>query len=75
MLSHVVLGSFLRVVLRLQVMAVSQMSVMPGLLVVARLVVLGGSRVVLCSLLMVPCCLAMMFSGFFRHGLSSLWKI
>jgi hypothetical protein len=75
MLEGVVLSSFVRVVFRLHVMAVRQMSVMPSLLVVTRLVVLGGSHMVLRSLLMVLCCLAMVFSGFFRHGLSSLGKI
>jgi hypothetical protein len=75
MLGGVVLSSFVRVVFCLHMMAVRQVSVMPGFLVVARIVVLGGSYMVLRSLLMVLCCLAMMFSGFFRHGLSSLLKI
>jgi hypothetical protein len=65
----VVLGCFLRVVLGLHMMAMSQMCLMPGLLVVARLVVLGGSQMILGSMLMMFCCLTMMFSGFFRHGL------
>ena len=72
MLGGVVLRSFVRVVFRLHVMAVRQVSVMPGLLVVARIVVLGGSHMVPRSMLMVLCCLAMMFNGFFRHGVSSL---
>ena len=46
MLGGVVLRSFVRVVFRLHVMAVRQVGVMPGLLVVARIVVLGGSHMV-----------------------------
>jgi hypothetical protein len=74
MLVSVVLRSFFRVVFGLHVMAVSQVSVVPGPLVVARVMVLGGSDMVLRSLLMVLCCLAMMVSGFFRHGSSSLLR-
>jgi hypothetical protein len=74
MLGSVMLGSFLRVVLRLHMMAMSQMCVVPGLFVVARFMVLRGNRMMLGSILMMFCCLTMMFSGFFRHGLSSLWK-
>ena len=71
----VVLRCLVRVVFRLHVMAVSQMRVVSGLFVVARVVVLGGGHMVLRSLFMVLCCLAMMVSGFFRHGSSSLLRI
>jgi hypothetical protein len=66
----VVLGGFFCVVLRFQMMPMRHMSVMTGLLVFARFLVIRGSPMVLRGMLQVLCCLAMMFSAFFRHGIS-----
>jgi hypothetical protein len=62
------LGGFFGVVLGLYVMAVGQMRVVGGLLVIARFVVLGGNPVVLGSFFMMLGCLDMMFGGLLRHG-------
>jgi hypothetical protein len=55
-------------------MAVRHVSVMAGLLMFARLVVLGGKQVMLRSELMVFRSLAVMFSSFFRYGDPFSWR-
>ena len=65
----VVLSGFLGVVLRLDVMAMGEVSVMPGLLVVALIMMIGGVQMVLRGVLVMLRCFAMVISGFFRHGI------
>jgi hypothetical protein len=71
----VVLGRFPRVMFGLQVMAMGQMSVMAGLLVIACFVVLGSRPVVLGGMFVMFRGLTVMFSALFRHGtlLATFW--
>ena len=62
--NRVLFGCFFCVVLSLYMVAVGQMSVMPCLFVVARIMVLRGGAVMLCSFFVMLCCVAMMFSAF-----------
>lgn len=64
-------GGFLGVLLCLHVMAVSQVSVTPSLLVVPGFVVVGGMQMMLRGVLVMLRCFAMMVDGFFRHGILS----
>jgi len=66
--SRVVLSGFIRVMLRLDMMAVREMSVMTRPLMFAGFVVFRCGKVVLRSLLVVFCCEAMVFCAFLRHG-------
>ena len=61
------LGSLLGVVLRLEMMTVSYVSVMASLFVIAGFVVLGCFAMVLCGMFVLLCREAMMFSAFFGH--------
>jgi hypothetical protein len=54
-------------------MAVREMSVMAGLFMVSRFVVLGRQQMVLGSFLVVFRCLAMMIGAFVRHGAPLSW--
>lgn len=65
---RVMFGSFFRVVLGLQVVAMGRMSVMRAFLVIACLVMFGGSAVVLRSMFMVLCGFVMMINVCIRHG-------
>jgi hypothetical protein len=62
------LGGFFRVMFRLYVMAVGEMSVMASLLMFARLMLVGGIAVVLGSVFVVCRCVTVMFGALFRHG-------
>jgi hypothetical protein len=66
-LSRMVFSGFVCVMLRSYVMAMGQMSVMAGLLMFTRFGVLRGRQMMFRSLLMVLCCLTMMFGAFLRH--------
>ena len=63
-----VFRGFFGVMFRLHVMAVRQVRMMAGLLVVARVVVVGGGAVMLRRVFVMLRCVAMVFSAFFRHG-------
>lgn len=58
------LGGFLGVVYRTQMVPVCHMGMVPRLLVVARFVVLRGGPVVMRGMLVMLRCLAVMFSAF-----------
>jgi hypothetical protein len=64
----VVLGGLFGVVFSLHMMAVGQMTVMAGLLVLARFVVLRSGQMVFGSMLVVLGCFAMLFGALSRHG-------
>ena len=68
MLGCVVLGGFLGVMLRLQMMTVRHVGVMAGLLVIARFVLFRGSAMVLRRMLVMFRGLTVMFGAFLRHG-------
>jgi hypothetical protein len=63
-----VLGCLFGVVLRLEVMTVRHVSVMAGLLVVARFVVFCGRTMVLGRVFVMLGRLAMVVGAFLRHG-------
>jgi hypothetical protein len=72
MRSGVVLCRFFGMVLGLNMMAVRQMGVVAGLLVIALLMVLGGVFMMFRSVFMMLRGVAMMIEVFLRHGKSSL---
>ena len=69
------LRRFSGMMLGLNMMAVRQMGMVGGLLVIALFVVLGGVLMVLRSIFMVLRGVAMMIGVFLRHGKSSLMEI
>jgi hypothetical protein len=71
----VMLRGFFGVVFGLDMMAVRQMGMVGGLLVIALFVVLSGVLMVLRSVFMVLRGAAMMIDVFLRHGPSSLWRL
>jgi hypothetical protein len=70
-----VLRGFSGVVLGLNMMAMRQMGVVGGLLVIALFVVLGGVLVMLRGVFVVLRGVAMMIGVFLRHGRSSFMEI
>jgi hypothetical protein len=65
---RVVFGGLFRMVHCVQMMAVSYVSVMAGLLVITGFVVFGGRAMVIRRVFVVFCCFAMMFNTLFRHS-------
>ena len=63
----VMLAGFFGVVRSVIQMALSDVRMVPGLLVTAGFVVIGGSLVMLCGMLVVLRRFAMMLRGIFRH--------
>ncbi len=63
-----VLGGFLGVKLRLNVVAMRHVCMVAGLVVVADFVVLGGGAVVSCRVFVVVGGLAMVFGALVRHA-------
>ena len=59
------LSCFFRVMLGLNMVAVRHMSVMTGLLMIARFVVLRGRAMMLRRMLMMFCCPTVVFRNFF----------
>ena len=70
-----VLRGFSGVVFGLNMMAMSQMGMVGGLLVIALFMVLSGILMVLRGVFMVLRGVAMMIDVFLRHGKSSLMEI
>jgi hypothetical protein len=62
--NHVFFGCFFRVVFGQYMVAMRQMGVVTSFFVFARFVVLRGREVLPGSLLVMMCCLTMMFSAF-----------
>ena len=75
MRSGMLLRRFFGMVLGLNMVAMRQMGMVGGLLVIALFVVLSGVFMVLRSVLMVLRGVAMMIGVFLRHGKSSLMEI
>ena len=71
----VMLRGFFGVMFGLDMMAMRQMGMVGGLLVIALFVMLSGVFVVLRSVFMVLRGVAMMIGVFLRHGTSSLWRL
>lgn len=67
-LVHMMLAGFFRVMYGMHMVAVSDVGVMAGGLVIAGFVVFGRKPVVLSGVLVVLRCFAVVFRGFLRHG-------
>jgi hypothetical protein len=71
MMLHMVLRGFMRVVRRMHSMGMGGMGMMPGFLVMAGCVMLGGFLVVVCSVLVMLCCGFVMFFMFVRAHITA----
>jgi len=71
MMLDMVLRGFMRVVRRMHAMGMGGMGVMPGFLVMAGCVMLGGFLVVVCSVLVMLCCGFVMFFMFVRAHITA----
>lgn len=67
-LAHMMLAGFFRVMYGMHMVAVSDVGVMAGGLVIAGFVVVGRKAVVLSGVFVMLRCFAVMFRGFLRHG-------
>ena len=71
MMLDMVLRGFMRVVRRMHAMGMGGMGVMPGFLVMAGCVMLGGFLVVVCSVLVMLCCGFAVFFVFVRAHITA----
>jgi hypothetical protein len=71
MMLDMVLRGFMRVVRRMHAMGMGGMGVMPGFLVMAGCVMLGGFLVVVCSVLVMLCCGFVVFFVFVRAHITA----
>jgi hypothetical protein len=66
--AHMMLAGFFRVMYGMHMVAVSDVGVMAGGVVIAGFVVVSRKAVVLSGVFVVLRCFAVMFRGFLRHG-------
>jgi len=71
MMLDMVLRGFMRVVRRMHAMSMGGVGMMPGFLVMAGCVMLGGFLVVVCSVLVMLCCGFVMFFMFVRAHITA----
>jgi hypothetical protein len=64
----VMLAGFFGVVRSVVQMALRDVGMVPGLFMIAGLMVISGGRVMLCGMFVVLRCFAMMLRGVFGHG-------
>ena len=68
----VMLGGFFRVMLGMKAMTVGYVAMMAGLLMISGFMMFGRGAMMARGMLMMFCCLTMVFSALFRHRILSL---